>query len=382
MSEIVLRNICKQYENQHYAVKNFNLDIQNKEFIIFVGPSGCGKSTTLRMIAGLEEISDGELWIDGELCNYYEPKDRGLSMVFQNYALYPNMTVYGNLAYSLKVRKVPKKEIDEKVHKVAKILEIEHLLDRKPNALSGGQKQRVAIGSAIIRKPKAFLMDEPLSNLDAKLRAQMRIELAKLHQELDTTIIYVTHDQTEAMTLGTRIVVMKDGMVQQVESPANIYNHPRNQFVAGFIGSPSMNFFDAYVEEEEGRSVLYLGGTELGKKVYLDGSRGKILQEKVLGKRVVLGIRPEDIWEEEEAVQRGFADASVDIIETVTAREMLGAEVILYFDAQNKSHSVRLKPENQTRVGEKIQLYFDPEKIHIFDKETGENLFYGEEVLS
>lgn len=382
MSEIVLRNICKQYENQHYAVKNFNLDIQNKEFIIFVGPSGCGKSTTLRMIAGLEEISDGELWIDGELCNYYEPKDRGLSMVFQNYALYPNMTVYGNLAYSLKVRKVPKKEIDEKVHKVAKILEIAHLLDRKPNALSGGQKQRVAIGSAIIRKPKAFLMDEPLSNLDAKLRAQMRIELAKLHQELDTTIIYVTHDQTEAMTLGTRIVVMKDGMVQQVESPANIYNHPRNQFVAGFIGSPSMNFFDAYVEKEEGRSVLYMGGTELGKKVYLDGSRGKILQEKAIGKRVVLGIRPEDIWEEEEAVQRGFADASVNIIETVTAREMLGAEVILYFDAQNKSHSVRLKPENQTRAGEKIQLYFDPEKIHIFDKETGENLFYGEEVLS
>ena len=382
MSEIVLRNICKQYENQHYAVKNFNLDIKNKEFIIFVGPSGCGKSTTLRMIAGLEEISDGELWIDGELSNYCEPKDRGLAMVFQNYALYPNMTVYGNLAYSLKVRKVPKKEIDEKVHKVAKILEIEHLLDRKPNALSGGQKQRVAIGSAIIRRPKAFLMDEPLSNLDAKLRAQMRIELAKLHQELDTTIIYVTHDQTEAMTLGTRIVVMKDGMVQQVESPANIYNHPRNQFVAGFIGSPSMNFFDAYVEEEEGRSVLYLGGTELGKKVYLDGSRGKILQEKIKKKRVVLGIRPEDIWEEEEAVQKGFADASVDLIETVTAREMLGAEVILYFDAQNKSHSVRLKPENQTRAGEKIQLYFDPEKIHIFDKETGENLFYGEEVLS
>lgn len=380
MSGIVLKNICKQYDGEHYAVKNFNLDIQDREFIIFVGPSGCGKSTTLRMIAGLEDISDGELWIDGELCNYYEPKDRGLSMVFQNYALYPNMTVYGNLAYALKIRKVPKKEIDKKVHQVAKVLEIEQLLDRKPSALSGGQKQRVAIGSAIIRKPKAFLMDEPLSNLDAKLRAQMRIELAKLHRELGTTMIYVTHDQTEAMTLGTRIVVMKDGVVQQVESPANIYNNPRNQFVAGFIGSPSMNFFDAYVGEEEGRTTLYLGGTELGKKVYVDGSRGQILKEQENGKKVVIGIRPEDIWEYEDAVHRGFDEASVDIVETITAREMPGAEVILYFDAQNKSHAVRLRPDNQTRTGEKLQLYFDPEKLHVFDKETGENLFYREEV--
>lgn len=380
MSGIVLKNICKQYDGEHYAVKNFNLDIQDREFIIFVGPSGCGKSTTLRMIAGLEDISDGELWIDGELCNYYEPKDRGLSMVFQNYALYPNMTVYGNLAYALKIRKVPKKEIDKKVHQVAKVLEIEQLLDRKPSALSGGQKQRVAIGSAIIRRPKAFLMDEPLSNLDAKLRAQMRIELAKLHRELETTVIYVTHDQTEAMTLGTRIVVMKEGVVQQVESPANIYNNPKNQFVAGFIGSPSMNFFDAYIGEEEGRTTLYLGGTELGKKIYVDGSRGQLLKEQENGKKVVIGIRPEDIWEYEDAVHRGFDEASVDIVETITAREMLGAEVILYFDAQNKSHAVRLRPDNQTRTGEKLQLYFDPEKLHVFDKETGENLFYREEV--
>lgn len=236
MSGIALKNVCKMYDGAHYAVKDFNLEIQDKEFVIFVGPSGCGKSTTLRMIAGLEEISDGELWIDGELCNYYEPGERGLSMVFQNYALYPNMTVYGNLAYALKIRKIPKKEIDEKVHKVAKTLEIEHLLDRRPAALSGGQKQRVAIGSAIIRKPKAFLMDEPLSNLDAKLRAQMRIELAKLHKELETTVVYVTHDQTEAMTLGSRIVVMKDGVVQQAAMIFQIMLHPSVGIVNKLLG--------------------------------------------------------------------------------------------------------------------------------------------------
>lgn len=252
MSEIALRNVCKQFDSEHYGVKDFNLDIHDKEFVIFVGPSGCGKSTTLRLIAGLEEITDGELWIDGKLCNYLEPKERDMSMVFQNYALYPNMTVYGNIAYSLKIRKVPKKEIDQKVRQVAKILEIDSLLDRKPVALSGGQKQRVAIGAAIIRQPKAFLMDEPLSNLDAKLRAQMRVELQKLHKELDTTIIYVTHDQTEAMTLGTKIVVMRDGLIQQVDTPQSIYDNPINKFVAGFVGSPSMNFIacDVYAERE------------------------------------------------------------------------------------------------------------------------------------
>ena len=380
MSEITLRNVCKEFEKGHFAVKDFNLDIRDREFIIFVGPSGCGKSTTLRMIAGLEDISDGELWIDGELCNYYEPKDRGLSMVFQNYALYPNMTVYGNLAYALKIRKVPKKEIDERVHKVAKTLEIEHLLDRKPAALSGGQKQRVAIGSAIIRKPKAFLMDEPLSNLDAKLRAQMRIELAKLHKELETTIIYVTHDQTEAMTLGTRIVVMKDGVVQQVEAPIELYDNPVNLFVAGFIDSPSMNFFDAYVGEENGKVVVWLGGKNQEKKIYLKGYQAEMAKLKVMNKPVVLGVRPEDIYEYEEAKERGIEKDTQGVEEIVTAREMLGAEVFLYFDAQCKTHAVRLRPENNTCTGEKIRFYFDTERVHIFDKETEENIFYREGV--
>ena len=337
MSEIILRNVCKEFEKGSFAVKDFNLDIRDREFIIFVGPSGCGKSTTLRMIAGLEDISDGELWIDGELCNYYEPKDRGLSMVFQNYALYPNMTVYGNLAYALKIRKVPKKDIDERVHKVARTLEIEHLLDRKPAALSGGQKQRVAIGSAIIRKPKAFLMDEPLSNLDAKLRAQMRIELAKLHKELETTIIYVTHDQTEAMTLGTRIVVMKDGIVQQVEAPIELYKN---------------------------------------------GYRAEMAKLKALNRKVTLGIRPEDIYTEEEAAEKGFEKATEGMTEIITARELLGAEVFLYFDEQGRSHTARMKPENKTRTGEAVRLYFDPERIHLFDSDTEENLFYAEEVRS
>ena len=380
MSEIILRNVCKQFDNAHYAVKDFNLDIQDREFIIFVGPSGCGKSTTLRMIAGLEDISDGELWIDGELCNYYEPKDRGLSMVFQNYALYPNMTVYGNLAYALKIRKVPKKEIDEKVRQVAKMLEIEHLLDRKPAALSGGQKQRVAIARAIIRKPKAFLMDEPLSNLDAKLRAQMRIELAKLHKDLATTIIYVTHDQTEAMTLGTRIVVMKDGVVQQVEAPIQLYNHPANLFVAGFIGSPSMNFFDGVVEEESGKAVVYFGDGTSGRKLYLKGDKAETALRRELGRQVVLGVRPEDIYEYEEAKAKGFHKDTVGAQVRISAREMLGAEVVLYFDEGGKTHAVRLSPENETRTGDWIDLYMDPSRIHIFDKETEENIFYREEI--
>lgn len=380
MSEIALRNVCKQFDSEHYGVKDFNLDIHDKEFVIFVGPSGCGKSTTLRIIAGLEEITDGELWIDGELSNYLEPKERGMSMVLQNYALYPNMTVYGNMAYALKIRKMPKDEIDKKVHEVAKILEIEQLLDRKPAALSGGQKQRVAIGSAIIRKPKAFLMDEPLSNLDAKLRAQMRVELVKLHKQLDTTIIYVTHDQTEAMTLGTKIVVMKDGLIQQVGAPQSIYDNPVNLFVAGFLGSPSMNFFQCTVKaEENNRTALLLDDAKTVKKVYLDGTRGKQIADRYNGRHVILGIRPEDIYEIEEAKKLGIENDSVDVDEPVVNREMLGAEVILYFDEQGKTLAVRLNPENQTQVGEKVSLYFDMDKAHVFDPETEENLFYREE---
>ena len=380
MSEIALRNVCKQFDSEHYGIKYFNLDIHDKEFVIFVGPSGCGKSTTLRIIAGLEEITDGELWIDGELSNYLEPKERGMSMVFQNYALYPNMTVYGNMAYALKIRKMPKDEIDKKVHEVAKILEIEQLLDRKPAALSGGQKQRVAIGSAIIRKPKAFLMDEPLSNLDAKLRAQMRVELVKLHKQLDTTIIYVTHDQTEAMTLGTKIVVMKDGLIQQVGAPQSIYDNPVNLFVAGFLGSPSMNFFQCTVKaEENNRTALLLDDAKTVKKVYLDGTRGKQIADRYNGRHVILGIRPEDIYEIEEAKKLGIENDSVDVDEPVVNREMLGAEVILYFDEQGKTLAVRLNPENQTKVGEKVSLYFDMDKAHVFDPETEENLFYREE---
>ena len=380
MSEIALRNVCKQFDSEHYGIKDFNLDIHDKEFVIFVGPSGCGKSTTLRIIAGLEEITDGELWIDGELSNYLEPKERGMSMVFQNYALYPNMTVYGNMAYALKIRKMPKDEIDKKVHEVAKILEIEQLLDRKPAALSGGQKQRVAIGSAIIRKPKAFLMDEPLSNLDAKLRAQMRVELVKLHKQLDTTIIYVTHDQTEAMTLGTKIVVMKDGLIQQVGAPQSIYDNPVNLFVAGFLGSPSMNFFQCTVKaEENNRTALLLDDAKTVKKVYLNGTRGKQIADRYNGRHVILGIRPEDIYEIEEAKKLGIENDSVDVDEPVVNREMLGAEVILYFDEQGKTLAVRLNPENQTKVGEKVSLYFDMDKAHVFDPETEENLFYREE---
>ncbi len=292
MSSLSLKNICKKYPNGFEAVKDFNLEIADKEFIIFVGPSGCGKSTTLRMVAGLEDISSGELYIDGKLVNDVEPKDRDIAMVFQNYALYPHMTVYDNMAFGLKLRKVPKDEIDKKVREAAEILDLSALLDRKPKALSGGQRQRVAMGRAIVRKPKVFLMDEPLSNLDAKLRVQMRIEIAKLHQNLGTTIIYVTHDQTEAMTLGTRIVVMKAGIVQQVDTPQNLYEKPANLFVAGFMGSPQMNFLDATVKVNGSVASLELAG----QSIELPAAKSKALIDGGYdGKVVTFGIRPEEI---------------------------------------------------------------------------------------
>ena len=372
MASLSLQHINKTYPNGFQAVKDFNLEIEDKEFIIFVGPSGCGKSTTLRMIAGLEEISGGTLKIGDKVMNDVEPKDRDIAMVFQNYALYPHMTVYDNMAFGLKLRKVPKDQIDKAVREAARILDLEKLLDRKPKALSGGQRQRVAMGRAIVRNPKVFLMDEPLSNLDAKLRVQMRIEISKIHQRLGATIIYVTHDQTEAMTLGTRIVVMKDGVVQQVDTPQNLYQKPGNLFVAGFMGSPQMNFLDAEVKVNGSDVTLSVGGHEL--PVPADKKQA-LIDKGYAGKTVILGIRPEDIYELDEAKKLGIENESVDVDEPVVNREMLGAEVILYFDEQGKTLAVRLSPENQTQVGEKVSLYFDMEKAHVFDPETEENIF-------
>ena len=304
MASLSLEHVTKVYPNGFEAVKDFNLEIQDKEFIIFVGPSGCGKSTTLRMIAGLEDISSGTLKIGDRVVNDVEPKDRDIAMVFQNYALYPHMTVYDNMAFGLKLRKVPKAEIDKMVREAAKILDLEKLLDRKPKALSGGQRQRVAMGRAIVRNPKVFLMDEPLSNLDAKLRVQMRTEIAKLHQRLGTTIIYVTHDQTEAMTLGTRIVVMKDGVVQQVDTPQNLYDKPGNLFVAGFMGSPQMNFLDAEVSIKGDEAFLKIDN----KEIQLPPAKAKkLIDGKYDGKTVTFGIRPEDVDDSEMVVNTSKA---------------------------------------------------------------------------
>ena len=368
MASLSLKHINKTYPNGFEAVKDFNLEIEDKEFIIFVGPSGCGKSTTLRMIAGLEDITSGELKIGDRVVNDVEPKDRDIAMVFQNYALYPHMTVYDNMAFGLKLRKVPKDQIDKMVREAAKILDLEPLLDRKPKALSGGQRQRVAMGRAIVRNPKVFLMDEPLSNLDAKLRGQMRIEISKLHQRLGTTIIYVTHDQTEAMTLGTRIVVMNAGIVQQVDTPQTLYDHPCNQFVAGFIGSPQMNFVDATCKVVGDKVYLVAGPSEIELP---PAKAKKLIEGGYAGKTVVLGIRPEDVHD-----SQAFISNSPDsVIEsTIKVYELLGAEVFLYFDEQHRTHAVRLEPSNQTKVGETVDLYFDPNRIHIFDTETEENI--------
>ncbi len=365
MASLSLKNVCKVYPNGFVAVKDFNLEIADQEFIIFVGPSGCGKSTTLRMIAGLEEISSGELWIGDKLVNDVEPKDRDIAMVFQNYALYPHMTVYDNMAFGLKLRKVPKDDIDKAVHEAAKILDIEHLLDRKPKALSGGQRQRVAMGRAIVRSPKVFLMDEPLSNLDAKLRVQMRVEISKLHQRLATTIIYVTHDQTEAMTLGTRIVVLKDGIIQQVDTPSNLYNTPDNIFVAGFIGSPQMNIIDAKVAVSGSQVTLELSDTV---KITLPAEKSKkLIEDKYEGKTVVVGIRPEDVKADEDFIA---AHPEATFEAEVKVYELLGAEVNLHYDIADQTCTAKVNPRTTVRPGDKVKFAMVVERLHVFDKET------------
>ena len=378
MADISLVNVCKTYKGGQNAVKDFNLDIRDRELIIFVGPSGCGKSTTLRMIAGLEDISSGELWMDDCLMNMVEPKNRNLSMVFQNYALYPHMTVYENMAFGLRVRRTAPGEIDARVREAARILEISHLLDRRPAALSGGQKQRVAIGSVIVRKPKAYLMDEPLSNLDAKLRAQMRVEIAKLHKQLNATIIYVTHDQVEAMTLGTRIVVMNRGMIQQVAPSAELYRNPVNIFVAGFIGSPTMNFLDVDVLEEDG-TVWLLGQ---GWRLPLEGYQARKLKDKgYTGKRITLGIRPEDLHQEECSGKNGSSglngNGSGWIGAYISVREMLGSEVLLHGNTGDMGQlSARMPASCRVKPGEFLRLYVDMPQIKLFDIQTEENILF------
>lgn len=363
MADLQLKHIYKRYAGGVTAVSDFCLDIEDKEFIILVGPSGCGKSTTLRMVAGLEEISEGELYIGGRLVNDVAPKDRDIAMVFQNYALYPHMTVFENMAFALKLRKTPKDEIKKRVTEAAKILDIEHLLDRKPKALSGGQRQRVAMGRAIVRSPKVFLMDEPLSNLDAKLRVQMRTEIKKLHNKLQTTFIYVTHDQTEAMTMGTRIVVMKDGIVQQVDSPSNLYSKPDNIFVAGFIGSPQMNFVDAKLSKE-GDSVYASFGND---KIKIPEGKVTPELEGYIGKEVVLGIRPEDLHDDEAFISMNPDSVASAFVEVT---EMMGAETYLYLEVAGKQFTARVNQRSTAQINDTIKIAFDTNKIHIFDKET------------
>ena len=383
MSSLNLKNIYKVYPSGVVAVTDFTLDIEDKEFIVFVGPSGCGKSTTLRMIAGLEEISAGELYIDGTYVNNRAPKDRDIAMVFQNYALYPHMTVYDNMAFGLKLRKMPKAEIDHRVKEAARILGLEMYLSRKPKALSGGQRQRVALGRAIVREPKVFLLDEPLSNLDAKLRSQMRTEITKLHNRLATTFIYVTHDQVEAMTMGTRIVVMKDGFMQQVDTPINLYDYPVNQFVAGFIGTPQMNFYTGKLTGTKAKVNVEFGLNKITlpkEKVDLIVNLDKYLNTD---KEIIFGIRPEDISDSENVVKAAKAqviDVDVDVVEA------LGAETLLYcstlkdevveentfksIDDEVSNLIARVDSRSTTRPGQRVKLALDVDHCHIFDKET------------
>ncbi|MEM5947432.1 sn-glycerol-3-phosphate ABC transporter ATP-binding protein UgpC [Spirochaetia bacterium 38H-sp] len=357
MATVELKNINKIYGGKVHAVKNANISIEDGEFVVLVGPSGCGKTTTLRMIAGLEDITEGDLFIDGVRMNDVPPKDRDIAMVFQNYALYPHMTVYDNMAFGLKIRKFPKEEIDERVQKAAKILDIEELLNRKPKELSGGQRQRVAVGRAIVREPKVFLFDEPLSNLDAKLRVQMRAELSALHNRLGKTMIYVTHDQVEAMTMADKIVVMRDGIIQQIGSPLHLYNNPANLFVAGFIGSPPMNFLSSTLSEENGRLVADEGDF----KVMVPAEFESVLKEYV-GKPVVFGIRPEDMEFDESG--KGEIQATVDVVEP------LGAEIHLYLSTGNNQIIVRTPPQHDFKVGEKVTFRPNLERAHFFDPET------------
>ena len=364
MASISCRHIYKIYPGDVTAVKDFNLEIEDKEFIVFVGPSGCGKSTTLRMVAGLEEISKGEMYIGDRLINDVPPKDRDIAMVFQNYALYPHMTVYKNMAFGLELRKTPKDEIDKRVHEAAKILEIEHLLDRKPKALSGGQRQRVALGRAMVRNPAVFLLDERLSNLDAKLRTSMRTEITKLHKRLATTFIYVTHDQTEAMTMGDRIVVMKDGVIQQVDTPQNLYDYPCNLFVAGFIGSPQMNFLDGTVKKDGKGYSVDVAGTVLALPAAKTAD-GKL--DAYVGKTVKVGIRPEDIKDDAEFMAKhpgSKMDAEVEV------SELMGAEIYLYMNYKGQNVMARVAPTSKARRGDKVTVAVDENKIHLFDPET------------
>lgn len=364
MAELRFENIQKVYDENVKAVDDFNLNIKDKEFIVFVGPSGCGKSTTLRMIAGLEDITGGDFYINDQRMNDVAPKDRDIAMVFQNYALYPHMNVYDNMAFGLKLRKLKKVEIDQRVNEAAKILGLEDYLNRKPKSLSGGQRQRVALGRAIVREAKVFLMDEPLSNLDAKLRVQMRSEIQKLHKRLNTTTIYVTHDQTEAMTMATRLVIMKDGIIQQIGAPKDVYDHPENIFVSGFIGSPAMNFFQGKIIDG------YFQMTDI--KIKIPEGKMKLLRDKrYIDKDIILGIRPEDIHDEPV-----FHESSPEtkLTATVDMAELMGSETILYSKISDQDFIARIDSRTNIKGGEKIELALDMNHAHFFDTETEDRI--------
>jgi multiple sugar transport system ATP-binding protein len=359
MATVQLKDICKVYDGNVKAVDTVNIDIKDREFVVLVGPSGCGKSTTLRMVAGLEDITSGELYIDGRLVNDVPPKDRDIAMVFQNYALYPHMSVYDNMAFGLKIRKFPKEEIEQRVREAAKILDIEQLLDRKPKALSGGQRQRVAVGRAIVRKPKVFLFDEPLSNLDAKLRVQMRAEISSLHNRLKATMIYVTHDQVEALTMADKIVVMKMGIIQQIGGPLPLYNEPNNKFVAGFIGSPPMNFITTDIEKE-GTDLFANEGTF---RIKLEGKNKKLLTP-YLGKKVTFGVRPEDVVFSDNPIPDTTLNGQVSVIEP------LGSETHIYVSLGKNQVIGKIEPSIILKVDQKVSLIPDMEKVKFFDYET------------